>query len=640
MHALRGGAYQDAERALQQAVRVDAGYVMAWARLAEAQTELDDMRTAPQSLNRVWELVPDRSRLPRAQRLQLEAIADLVGRRGVEAVRAYEQLVALDPGAGHARMDLGRAWEVVPDFTRAEEAYTQAIALDTQSAAAYLRRARLRGQRADHSAALADFAEAERLYVAASDLEGQAEVLLQRGEMHGRRQQLGQARDEAQRAMEIATTARLDYQRVRAGLQLARVSVDEGKIADAERYAREAVERSAPFESLQAQGLVDFGNVFLAQSRYGAAEERFRAAVAVSTRFGAERAAARAKLALASVLVSAPDGRVAEGQALAQEARAYYQRHNLQGPKLQALHVLGRAADTTGDLDAADRAFSELLAVGDAARDSVAIASAHDGLGTSLARRGRLPEALTHTERALQLYEQQGSELAATYTRLRRAELLVRLGRAGEARDQLRVLSAALGGSKELAAAISPYYDGVQARLALNEGRHDAAVTACRTRASGDDSAWRVDMLLLCATARMQAGNPTAAAEAAQAALTLARTIEDRVTLAQALATGAGVAAAAGHAETALVQGHEALAAFERLQADEPAWRLELVLSRAAAAAGRPDEARRLADAAQAAFARLRGAWPAADVSSYLTTATVKSLNGNPQQTELSPVHR
>ena len=30
----------------------------------------------------------------------------------------------------------------------------------------------------------------------------------------------------------------------------------------------------------------------------------------------------------------------------------------------------------------------------------------------------------------------------------------------------------------------------------------------------------------------------------------------------------------------------------------------------------------------------------AADVSSYLTTATVKSLNGNPQQTELSPVHR
>jgi MalT-like TPR region len=386
---------------------------------------------------------------------------------------------------------------------------------------------------------------------------------------------------------------------------------------------------------------VDFGNVFLAQSRYAEAEARFREAVAVSTRFGAERAAARAKLALASVLVSAPDGRVAEGQALAQEARAYYQRHNLQGPKLQALQVLGRAADTTGDLDAADRAFRELLAVGDAARDPVGTAAAHDGLGTSLARRGRLPEALIHTERALQLYEQQGSALAATYTRLRRAELLGRLGRSGDAREQLQVLSTALAGSKELAAAISPYYDGVQAKLALNEGRHSAAArAACSTRASGDDSAWRVDMLLLCATARMQAGDATAATQAAQAALTLARTLEDRVTLAQALATGAVIAAAAGRADAALVQGQEALAAFERLQADEPAWRLELVLSRAAAAAGRADDARRLADAAQAAFARLRGTWPAADVSSYLTTASARAVEGPPQHTELSPVDR
>jgi hypothetical protein len=247
---------------------------------------------------------------------------------------------------------------------------------------------------------------------------------------------------------------------------------------------------------------------------------------------------------------------------------------------------------------------------------------------------------LIHTERALQLYEQQGSALAATYTRLRRAELLVRLGRPRDAREQLRVLATALAGSKDLAAAVSPYYDGVQAKLALNEGRRSAAARPCSTRASGDDSAWRVDMLLLCATARMQAGDATGATQAAQTALTLARTLEDRVTLAQALATGAAVAAAAGHADAALAQGQEALAAFERLQADEPAWQLELVLSRAAAAAGRADDARRLADAGRAAFARLRGTWPAEDVSSYLTTATARAVESTPQQTELSPVHR
>jgi thioredoxin-like negative regulator of GroEL len=51
--ALSSGAYDHARRALTQAVRLDERFAMAWARLAEAQAELDDMRSATQSLNRV-----------------------------------------------------------------------------------------------------------------------------------------------------------------------------------------------------------------------------------------------------------------------------------------------------------------------------------------------------------------------------------------------------------------------------------------------------------------------------------------------------------------------------------------------------------------------------------------------------------
>jgi eukaryotic-like serine/threonine-protein kinase len=635
VHALRGGAYQDAMRALRQAVQVDERYVMAWARLAEAQAELDDMRSAPQSLNRMWQLVPDRSRLPAAERLQLEAIAAMVTRRGGEAVRAYQELATLGTGAPHVFVDLGRAWEVVPDYARAQEAYTQALERDPQSAVALLRRATLRGQRGDHASALADFAQAERLYGAASDLEGQSELLLERGELHLDLQQLPQARADAQRAVEIATAARLEHQRVRGALLLARVAVDEGKIGDAERLAREAVDRSAGFESLQTQALVDFGNVFLAQSRYKEAEARFREAVAVGTRFGAERATARAKLALASVLVSVADGRVAEGQALAKEAYAYYDRNNVQTPKRQALQIFIRAADTTGDLDAADRAARELLAMGTASDDRVTIAAAADALGTSLARRGQLPQALEQTERALQLYEEQGSELAATYTRLRRAELLARLGHFADARDQLRLLADALAASKALGEFVSAYLEGVQAKLAFNEGRsREAAAFSCREPAGADDRVWQVDMLLLCAAARAQAGDGAGAERAARPALSLARTLDDRVTLAQALAAGAELAQAAGLHESALAQGREAAAVFDRLQADEPAWRLHVVLARAASAAGRPDEAQRFAEAARAAFERLRQSWPPDAFSSYLTTGVVTAAGGPPRGSE------
>ena len=633
VHALRGGAYQDAVRALRQAVQVDDRYVMAWARLAEAQAELDDMRSAPQSLNRMWQLVPDRSRLPAAERLQLEAIAAMVTRRGHDAVQAYQKLAALASSAPHVLVDLGRAWEIVPDYGRAEEAYTQALAKDPQSAVAHLRRAVLRGQRGDHAAALADFGQAERLYGAASDLEGQSELLLQRGELRLDLQELAQAGTDARRADEIATAATLDHQRVRAALLLARVAVHEGKIGDAERYAREAVERSAPFESLQTQALVDYGNVFLAQSRYTEAEARFREAVAVGARFGAERATARARMALASVLVSVADGRVAEGQALAQAAYAYYDRNNLIAPKRQALQILVRAADTRGDLDAADHAARELLAMGTAAADRVTIAAAADALGTSLARRGRLPHALEQTERALQLYDEQGSELSATYTRLRRAELLVRLGRLADARDQLRELAAAGAAARELGVAVSPYLEGVQATLALNEGRAaDAARAACQDRRQVDDRIWRVDMLLVCAAARARQGDRAGARRASDAALALARPLDDRVTLAQALAASAAIAEASRQPDDALARGREALGVYEPLQADEPAWRLHAVLSRAAGAAGRSDEAQQSAEAARAAFERLRQGWPPDALVSYLTTDAARAAGGPPRE--------
>ena len=562
VHALRGGAYQDAVRALRQAVQVDDRYVMAWARLAEAQAELDDMRSAPQSLNRMWQLVPDRSRLPAAERLQLEAIAAMVTRRGHDAVQAYQKLAALASSAPHVLVDLGRAWEIVPDYGRAEEAYTQALAKDPQSAVAHLRRAVLRGQRGDHAAALADFGQAERLYGAASDLEGQSELLLQRGELRLDLQELAQAGTDARRADEIATAATLDHQRVRAALLLARVAVHEGKIGDAERYAREAVERSAPFESLQTQALVDYGNVFLAQSRYTEAEARFREAVAVGARFGAERATARARMALASVLVSVADGRVAEGQALAQAAYAYYDRNNLIAPKRQALQILVRAADTRGDLDAADHAARELLAMGTAAADRVTIAAA-----------------------------------------------------------------------RELGVAVSPYLEGVQATLALNEGRAaDAARAACQDRRQVYDRIWRVDMLLVCAAARARQGDRAGARRASDAALALARPLDDRVTLAQALAASAAIAEASRQPDDALARGREALGVYEPLQADEPAWRLHAVLSRAAGAAGRSDEAQQSAEAARAAFERLRQGWPPDALVSYLTTDAARAAGGPPRE--------
>ena len=79
--ALRNGAFLQASKALEEAVKTDPTFALAHARLAEAYTELDYTDKAKDELLRVSSLVPDRSQLPRLDELYLTAINNTVTRR-------------------------------------------------------------------------------------------------------------------------------------------------------------------------------------------------------------------------------------------------------------------------------------------------------------------------------------------------------------------------------------------------------------------------------------------------------------------------------------------------------------------------------------------------------------------------------
>ena len=87
--ALQEGAYLQASRAFDRALQIDPGYAMSWARLGEAQLELDQERRAQQSVLHASSLVPDRSRIPDDQRLFLEAAMGMAQRDNPAALRTY-----------------------------------------------------------------------------------------------------------------------------------------------------------------------------------------------------------------------------------------------------------------------------------------------------------------------------------------------------------------------------------------------------------------------------------------------------------------------------------------------------------------------------------------------------------------------
>ena len=162
---------------LEEATRLFDRFALAYARLAEADTELDDERKAQTRLLRLADLVPDESRLPTDEGLRVRAVRALVLHNPDAAITAYRELTSRHPDDAGAWVDLGRAQEAVGLLTDASALYQRAITQDGQYAPAHLR-LRRRGRGLAHGERSACLRRSQRLYTAAANNEGLTEVLL------------------------------------------------------------------------------------------------------------------------------------------------------------------------------------------------------------------------------------------------------------------------------------------------------------------------------------------------------------------------------------------------------------------------------------------------------------------------------
>ena len=281
--ALQEGAYLQASRAFDRALQIDPGYAMSWARLGEAQLELDQERRAQQSVLHASSLVPDRSRIPDDQRLFLEAAMGMARRDNPAALNAYSTLASRNLKSAPILVDLGRVHEAMGAVPKALESYQQAGQLDAENPAPFLRMGILYGRAGDTAASEAAFKRAEELYLARGRVEGVASVSLERGVMLDRADRSDEAVVALQRALQLATSVDSSYLRAAALFKLSSVAGYAGRYDEAERNAREGLRLSEEFEGLKAFGLVDLGNAFVSRGQLKTAEQHFRQAVDIST---------------------------------------------------------------------------------------------------------------------------------------------------------------------------------------------------------------------------------------------------------------------------------------------------------------------------------------------------------------------
>ena len=141
----------------------------------------------------------------------------------------------------------------------ATKSFERAIALDSQFATAYLHIGIVDSYQGRSEQSVAAYENAERLYVAASNIEGQTEVLIRKGLHFTGQGEYAKAKPFLERAIASAETLKSPFHLVRAQLALSEVVASQGHFSDAEALAQKATANAleSDLDVVAAEGLTD-----------------------------------------------------------------------------------------------------------------------------------------------------------------------------------------------------------------------------------------------------------------------------------------------------------------------------------------------------------------------------------------------
>jgi serine/threonine protein kinase/Tfp pilus assembly protein PilF len=641
--AMQQGTYYQASKRLERSIGLDDGYALSHARLAETYLEINDSERAMQELLRAISLVPNRSSLATADALYLDAVGATIRREFPAAIDAYRKLLnQVSPAdKANASVDLGRAYEKDEKLDKAAESYMQAVKLDPNSPAGFLRLAILYSRRQDSQHAEENFKKAENLYQAMSNAEGQVEVLYQRGALLARTgKSPEEARTQLEKVLEILKNAddKVDnkYQLVRTQLQLSLVARDQGNLERAKALAAEAIQlaQNNNLKNLAANGLIDLGLALVSRGNFDEAGRYFKQALDLAERDGARSSKARAILALARV--NQQLGNNDEAISGAQEALTFYRDSGYVRETSISLTVLGRAHQDKGEEDVALKIFEQQLQLSRDADDQSGVADSHMNLALLRGlNQGLYPEALSHLDDKYKIDEARGAQGGMGFDQMNRGAFLWQLGRYPEARAALdaafKIANRPEGNYKTVLA----WVHLTNAQMALSERRYDDAKKA--SQLALDTSASQFPDVTLHAKycmGRAQAftGAVDAGRKSCEEAVAMAKKGNSPQLISSALLALAEVMLIGHDPKGALENSLEAQKIFAKAGQQDSEWRAQLIAARAQELIGDKSAAQGYAAQADKLCAGLEEKWGKEAYAGYLRRPDIQNYRSQLDQ--------
>jgi eukaryotic-like serine/threonine-protein kinase len=621
------GTYFQASKALKQAVDSDPQYAPAHARLAEAYLEISNTEQARAEVLDAVALANQRA-LSNADKLHLDAIDATVRRDFPAAIASYQALLSQAPASekANAYVDLGRAYERNEQLDDAIENYSKATAVDTPSPGAFLHLGmaytrRRDKKRDDQTNAEAAFAKAERIYQVLTNNEGQVEVVFQRGALFYGTGNLPDAKEQFEKALEMAKSQSNPYQITRTELELSLVYRDLGNVEGAKALAADAITiaQNNDIKNVAINGLIDLGLAFMSSGSFDDAGNYFQQALDLARRANLKAGEMRAHVSLARLNFqrSQNDEAIAE----LKPALDFYRSSGYRRDASIVLTLLGRAYQDKGEDATAQKYFEEQFDLVSKAGDDSGVGDSHMSLAFLKGlNQDAFTEALAHLDEKLKIDELRKSDRGKAFTQMNRGNFLWQLGRYDEARAALDAAFAIATKPESQLNTVIAWVHLVRARMALSqlqygEARKEAQL-AVDASAKFPDVALQAKSCLGRAMALSGAGaEGRKLCEEAQAA---AQNLKSRplitstqLALAEAMLASKDTTAAR---QTAL----DAQKVFAQSVQKDSEWRALLIAARSSDLAGDKTAAQDYASRADKACSELAQKWGADSYESYL----------------------
>lgn len=632
--ALRQGAFFKSSKILQQAVVDDGRFALAYARLAEADMELDNSDDAKDQLIRANDLAKDIA-LPEVDTIRLQAITDTVKRDFAAAVNDYQRIVAKVSRneQAYALVDLGRAYEKNEQWDKAIGSYQQASQLDSHYAAAFLRL----GVALQHNQKFADAAaaldQAQNIFRISNEVEGMTEAMFQRGILLVKQGKVADGEAEFQQALQRSQALENTEQRIRILQQLSYTYALAGNVAKSREHSQQAMQlaQANQMENLTTAGLIEIGNSYMVKGDFPEAEKNFSEALRLAQLYKAKANQARALISLANARQAQgdPDG----ARDYTQRALAFYQQGGYGTQLLYCYFFLARAQEATGEYAQAEKYFQDLLQSAAKVGDTRFVALAHEGLGLTFLHTDRLMEALDHFTAEHEIARTMDTKIILGFAADNSGAALWRLGNYDEANKYLNEATTIATGQdayKYLLADVT----WTQADLALSQQKLPEAIDKAQKALAlaESDKAIAVRARATLGVAQALSGNSATGRKACEEAVQAARKVRDPLPLSQALLALAQSSFAAGDNQAAINAAVEAQQRFSAAKQREHEWRACAIAARAADKLGDREKARQLFSQAMNILNALEQTFGAANFQSYVNRPDVKEL-----RSQLSP---